>query len=228
MARDDSTIELYWLPLGAGGRSVRWNGRVYEAIVSRLEQRDARDLYHSALEIRVPQGRFVIEMTPVSDANGGQRGVVGEGAVGSRVAGRFRLFRYELRRWCDGVIPDVGDAVDSPVRLCGDVEIATRMLALVPTVPTLVWGRDELGAGEMWDLNSVVAWLITAAGLDIDSIHPPSGGRAPGWDAGRIIARRSMWTQGGASTETHVPTFEGRFERRVVWHWQGNQSAHHD
>ncbi|GAB2605120.1 hypothetical protein [Kribbella endophytica] len=21
-------IELYWLPLGAGGRSVRWNGRV--------------------------------------------------------------------------------------------------------------------------------------------------------------------------------------------------------
>ncbi len=30
-------IDLYWLPLGAGGHSVRLNGRVFEAVVSRLE-----------------------------------------------------------------------------------------------------------------------------------------------------------------------------------------------
>ena len=87
----DGSIDLYWLPLGAGGRSVRWNGRIYEAIVSRLESRQARDLYHSALLIQVPNGRFVVEMTPIPDTNGVQRGVVSEGAVGSRLAGRLRL-----------------------------------------------------------------------------------------------------------------------------------------
>ena len=58
-------VDLYWLPLGAGGHSVRLNGRVFEAVVSRLEHRPACDLYHSALEVRVPEGRFVIEQAPV-------------------------------------------------------------------------------------------------------------------------------------------------------------------
>jgi len=38
--------------------------------------------------------------------------VAAGGAVGARWAGRFRIFRYEVRRWLDGVIPDVGEAVD--------------------------------------------------------------------------------------------------------------------
>ena len=63
-------IDLYWLPLGAGGHSVRLNGRVFEAVVSRLEHRPACDLYHSALEVRVPEGRFVIEQAPVLDGDG--------------------------------------------------------------------------------------------------------------------------------------------------------------
>jgi hypothetical protein len=50
-------VDLYWLPLGAGGRSVRLNGRVFEAVAARLEKRTTKDLYHSALEIRVPEGR---------------------------------------------------------------------------------------------------------------------------------------------------------------------------
>jgi len=50
---------------------------------------------------------FVIEQAPVSDLGGGQRGVVAEGAVGSRWAGRFRIFRYEIRVWAGGNIPDV-------------------------------------------------------------------------------------------------------------------------
>jgi hypothetical protein len=86
-------VDLYWLPLGAGGHSVRLNGRVFEAVTARLERRRPCDLYHSALEVRVPEGRFVIEMTPVRDSNGAERGVVAEGAVGTRWAGHFRIFR---------------------------------------------------------------------------------------------------------------------------------------
>jgi hypothetical protein len=189
-ARADSTIDLYWLPLGAGGQFVSWNGRAYEALMAVWERRRPQDLYHSALEVTVPQGRFVIEMTPIPDANGAERGVVAEGAVGSRLAGHFRLFRYEVRRWNDGVIPDVDEAVDSPVHLDSDARDAGRLLELVPEVPTLVWGRDELRAGDMWNSNSVVSWLLARSSLNIAALRPPSGGRAPGWKAGLVAAKR--------------------------------------
>jgi hypothetical protein len=193
-------IDLYWLPLGAGGHSVRLNGRVFEAVAARLDGRTARDLYHSALEVRAPTGCFVIEMTPVLDSNGPLRGVVAEAAVGSRWAGRFRIFRYEVRRWRDGVIPDVAEAVESPQRLTDDPRLAQRVLDLVPLVPTPVWGRDELGAGEMWNSNSLVSWLITRSGLPAESIEPPVGGRAPGWGAGLVVAHRQ-----GATGRSRVP-----------------------
>ena len=51
-------------------------------------------------------------------------------------------------------------------------------------VPTLVWGRDELGTGEMWNSNSVIAWLL--AGTGGSAMEPPVGGRAPGWAAGLV------------------------------------------
>jgi hypothetical protein len=86
-------VDLYWLPLGAGGRFVRMNGRIYEAVLALRERRSACDLYHSALEVRVPEGRFVMEMTPITDGNGAERGVVAEGAVGASWAGRVRIFR---------------------------------------------------------------------------------------------------------------------------------------
>lgn len=187
----DSTIHLYWLPLGAGGHFVRWNGRAYEALAAVRDRRKPQELYHSALEVTGPGGRFVIEMTPVPGANRAERGVVAQGAVGSRLAGRCRLFRYEVRRWHDGVIPDVDEAVDSPVHVSGDARDAGRLLELVPAVPTLVWGRDELRAGDMWNSNSVVSWLLARAGLDVDALRPPSGGRAPGWKAGLVAAKRT-------------------------------------
>jgi hypothetical protein len=185
-----ASVDLYWLPLGAGGHSVRLNGKVFEAVVSRLEGRTACDLYHSALIVRVPEGRFVIEQAPVRRGSGSERGVVSEGAVGSRWASRFRIFRYELRCWRGGSIPDVDEAVESPQRLTEDPRVAQRILDLVPTVPTPVWGRDELHAGEMWNSNSFIAWLIAGSGLDPDAIYPPAGGRAPGWDAGLVVAHR--------------------------------------
>ena len=183
-------VDLYWLPLGAGGHSVRLNGRVYEAVTARIQRRPTSDLYHSALVVSVPEGRFVVEQAPVRDDHGLARGVVVEGAVGSRWAGRFRIFRYEVRRWRDGVIPDMAEAVDSPQRLTGDLGLARRLLDLVPAVPALVWGRDESHAGEMWNSNSLISWLITYSGLDVESVHPPTGGRAPGWHAGLVVARR--------------------------------------
>jgi hypothetical protein len=185
-----AAVDLYWLPLGAGGHFVRLNGRLYEGLAARLERRPPRDLYHSALQVEVPEGTFVIEQTPIHDWSGKQRGVVAEGAVGARWAGRFRIFRYEIRLWRGGHIPDVAEAVDSPRRLSDEEDCARRVLDQVPRVPTPVWGRDELGTGEMWNSNSVIAWVIARSGVDAESIQPPERGRAPGWRAGLVVARR--------------------------------------
>ncbi|HZT94000.1 MAG TPA: hypothetical protein VE985_05950 [Gaiellaceae bacterium] len=186
----DSGIDLYWLPLGAGGRSVRFNGRVYEAFVAALERRERCALYHSALEVRVPDGRFVIEMTPVVGGGNGDRGVVAGGAVGSRLVGRLDLFRYEVRCWRDGQIPDVAEAVESPRRISDDPVLARRILDLAPLVPTPTWGRDELSTGDMWNSNSLVSWLLVSAGIGVAQAVLPVGGRAPGWDAGVAVAKR--------------------------------------
>lgn len=185
-----SAIDLYWLPLGAGGHFVRMNGRIYEALKSFRERRPALELYHSALEVRVSGVRYVIESAPIRDDDGAARGVVGEGPVGTRWAGRFRLFRYELRVWPDGHIPDIDEAVESPRRLSVRSTDAQRLLDLALVVPKPTWGRDELDTGEMWNSNSFIAWLLAATGLDLDSVQPPLGGRAPGWGAGVVVARR--------------------------------------
>ena len=105
-----------------------------------------------------------------------------------RWLGRFRIFRYEIRRWRGGRIPDANEAIASPMRLSEDLGLARRVLDVLPSIPTPVWGRDQLEAGEMWNSNSVVSWALASAGLDIAKIHPPSGGRAPGWNAGRLVA----------------------------------------
>jgi hypothetical protein len=188
-----ASIDLYWLPLGAGGWFVRLNGRIYEAIHALLERRRPLDLYHSALEVRVPEGRFVIENAwPIPDADGASRGVVVEGPVGSRRIGRFRALRYEVRRWRDGVIPDADEAVGGPQRLSDDLRRARRLLDLVGSVPSPVWGRDELRTGEMWNSNSVISWLLARSGLPTEAISPPAGGRAPGWEAGLVTAHRQQ------------------------------------
>jgi hypothetical protein len=187
---ETAAVDLYWLPLGAGGHSVRLNGRVFEAVAARVARRPVYDLYHSALEVRIAAARFVIEQAPVRDARGKQRGVVAEGPVGTRSASRFRIFRYEIRCWRDGLIPDLDEAVESPQRLTDERARAQLVLDLAAQVPTPVWGRDDFQAGEMWNSNSVTAWLIARAGIDTESIRPPTAGRAPGWQAGLVVARR--------------------------------------
>jgi hypothetical protein len=179
---------LYWLPLGAGGRSVRWNGRIFEAIVARHEHRTVRALYHSALEVRLGADRYIIEMTPAWIDSTAERGVVREGPVGLVCLGRTSLFRYEVRRWLNGTIPDVQEAVAGPQPVSHDVSRARDLLELVPTVPALTWGRDEMHTGDMWNSNSLTSWLLIRSGHDVSGIVPPADGRAPGWDAGVIVA----------------------------------------
>jgi hypothetical protein len=189
MRRDG--VDLYWIPLGAGagGALVRWSGRTYEAAAALLARRPRSALYHSALEVSVTGSTTVVEMAPVWITRG-DRGVVAEGPVGARWLGRWRVFRYEVRCWRDGSIPDLLDAVGGPVSITDDPQIARTMLTLVPHVPVHTWGRDDLGANDMWNSNSLVSWLLARAGLDTSpaSVRMPTGGRAPGWDAGVVAA----------------------------------------
>ena len=93
----------------------------------------------------------------------------------------------------DGVIPDAATAVDSPRRVSTSSSQASDVLRLVGSFPTATWGRDEQQAGEMWNSNSLTAWLLALSRHDIEStaLQPPRGGRAPGWSAGLVVAARA-------------------------------------
>jgi hypothetical protein len=186
-------IDLFWIPLGSGGTGfVRLNGWIYEASRALLEKRPRCDLYHTALQVRVPEGRFIVENAwPSPNSDTASRGVVAEGPVFSRRIARVRPFRYEVRRWRDGIIADIDAAVASPQAVSEDPNQARLLLDLVPAVPRLIWGRDELEVGDMWNSNSVIAWLLAASSVSMDGIRPPPDGRVPGWRAGLAALHRS-------------------------------------
>ncbi|WP_051276773.1 hypothetical protein [Marmoricola sp. URHB0036] len=190
----DVRIELYWLPVGAGEPTglVRLSGRAYEAASARLERRPSRPLFHSALRVFVDDAEFVVEMAPVWASDLRDRGVVAEGAVGRPWLGRSRWFRYEIRCWRGGVIPDRAYAVGGPVRIDTDPARVERFLRAVRRFPTATWGRDEQRAGEMWNSNSLVSWALSVSGHDLSDVVPPMGGRAPGWAAGMAVAARDV------------------------------------
>jgi hypothetical protein len=216
---EPASVDLYWLPLGAGDGShcVRWNGRVFEALVARHEHRGRCDLYHSALEVCLGGDRFVLEMAPVWGNPEPDRGVVAEGAVGLPWLGRSRLFRYEVRRWRNGVIPDAAEAVASPRRLSASSTQARQVLELAPAFRAVTWGRDELRTGEMWNSNSLVSWLLARSGHDLSAVTPPAHGRAPGWFAGLVVAAREATAadavyrpDGRRRAGSGVPALRGR------------------
>jgi hypothetical protein len=191
-----SRVELYWIPLGAGDntRCVRWSGHAFEALAARRQHRHVAALYHSALRV-VCDGTFsVIEMGPAWGNTEDERGVVSCGPVGLPMLGRSSLFRYEVRCWKGGSIPDVSFAIDSPQVMSDDAERACLVLGSVSTVPPLTWGRDEGGTGSMWNSNALISWLLAATGHDLRDVLPPAGGRAPGWECGRVLARRGVVT----------------------------------
>jgi hypothetical protein len=208
-------VDLYWLPLGAGpgGGLVRASGRVFAAGAARRGHREPLALFHSALEVEVDGVRHTVEMAPVWAQGGGDHGAVVVGPVGARPLGRWRWFRYEVRRWHDGVIPDLAAAVAGPRRVSSDRTLALHLLALVPLVPALTWGRDQLGAGEMWNSNSLVSWLLARSGHDVAAIGPPPHGRAPGWRAGLVVAEsralRGPRAEGPGAGTTFGPAGRG-------------------
>jgi hypothetical protein len=174
-------LDLYWLPLGAGGHSVRWNGRVYEALCALLERRAASALYHSALEVTLPPYSWMIEMTPVWSMDGGDRGVVAEGAVGARWAGRSRLFRYEVHCWRGGSISDIAEAVASPTRLTADEPTCRRLLALLPSVPTRSGAETNWTPGRCGTRTRSPPGHWRAANWTPEPFdHPPAAGRPGG------------------------------------------------
>ena len=201
----EGSVDLYWIPLGAGTHIVKASGMAYEWVAARLRRQRPCAIYHSALVVSVPEGHYMIEQAPVPDANGRDRGVVATGPVGVHSAGRFRIFRYEVRCWLNGVIPDLDRARSSPTRVSEGLDGARRLLAVLPSVPTPTWGRDECHTGEMWNSNSVVAWALSRGGIDLAPVAPPFGGRAPGWGAGIVVARRDDGPTGSAR-----PHSEGR------------------
>jgi hypothetical protein len=193
---------------------VGWNGRIYEAIAAKSAHRPRRDLYHAALTVGLDGITTSIEMGPVWNVPDADRGVVGTGPVGSPLLGRVRMFRYEIRCWPGGRIPDLDYAVDS-FQVSADREHAAQVLSLTREVPLATWGRDEQRAGEMWNSNSMVSWLLSRSGHDPASLQPPARGRAPGWDAGLVVAARGSpagppGKQSGGSRRGAGAAFAGR------------------
>ena len=185
-----AAVDLYWLPLGAGGQFVRLNGRIYERLAAWAQRRPARDLYHSALEIEVP-GRKVCRRAGTCPRPEWQatrcrrrrpRGQPLGWALQDLPLRGSALARRTHSRRCRG-----GGQPPSPNQRRGSCAACARV-GRPDSTP--VWGRDELGTGEMWNSNSVIAWLIARSGMDAESIEPPPGGRAPGWHAGLEVARR--------------------------------------
>jgi len=144
-------------------------------------------LLHSALKLGTGEGETItVELTP--EFIGGPAPPVVTGPVGIGWAGRFRLFRYQLRCLEVEALPDEDWAVAEPILLSREPGAARRILELAPSIPRYTWGRRVAGTGEMWTSDSVISWLLVRAGIDPGPAAPPAGGRAPGWFAGIAIA----------------------------------------
>jgi hypothetical protein len=46
----------------------------------------------------------------------------------------------------------------------------------------------------MWNSNSMIAWLVATAGLATNWLRASARGRAPGWNAGLVVAARTHAT----------------------------------
>ena len=181
--------DLWWIPVGAGGHFVVHTSRLWERIRAIRQGRMPRRLFHAALEIHVPDSHLLVEMAPAWGAGSGSRGVVMTGPVGLRILGKSRLFRYEVRCWEDGILPDRAYAPEPPKRVPFPLESIVEIREQLRLVPIHVWGRDQQNAGDMWNSNSLIAWLLASVGSEASGMLPPARGVAPGWAAGIAAAR---------------------------------------
>ena len=185
----DDRAELWWIPVGAGGRFVVHTSRWWEHLQAARQRRRPQLLFHAALEIFCDEHRFVIEMTPAWGQPAEASGVVSTGPVGLRMLGHFSAFQYQIRAWPEGTLPDRAHAVAPPITIALGERAAQALLAALPEVPTLTWGRQVAQVPDMWNSNSLISWLLTTVGVDAENLRPPAQGRAPGWAAGVAQAR---------------------------------------
>jgi hypothetical protein len=188
----DAAVVLWWLPVGAGGHVVRHTSGWWERFDAFRAHRAPQLLFHAALEVSTDGHRYVIEMAPQwAGSKDEDRGVVVTGPVGLRVLGRSSLFRYEVRCWRDGTLPDRDWAVGGPAIVADDDGTAQSILRHIREVPALTWGRQVPPTRDMWNPNSLVSWLLRVSGVPIATLSPPGGGRAPGWAAGLALMTAS-------------------------------------
>ncbi|MGW0037722.1 hypothetical protein [Gordonia sp. NPDC003376] len=195
------SVTLLWIPLGAGGRVVPVCGRAYEAVCAGIARRRPRRLVHAALVVDVDAHRHGVEMAPAWGVPDGDRGVRRTGPVGLGFLGVSRFFRYEIRCRPDGHIPDAAAAIARRV-ITDDEARSRRVVEYTALVPELTWGRRAPGTTEMWNSNSVVAWTLAMAGLEMGRLGPPPGCRAPGWAAGVELADSGPSAPGGMHPRT--------------------------
>lgn len=188
--RTSATVDLYWMPVGAGtSRLQQASLRLWEAFEAARARRPRARLVHCALKLRPDNTQvFTLELTPAFI--GADVPPLATGPVGFHGADRFRLFRYQLRCLSGDALPDEQWAIGSPIPLSRDPHIARRILDLARDVPAHTWGRRVPGTNEMWTSDSIIAWLLARAGLDLSTIAPPEGCRAAGWFSGIELARR--------------------------------------
>ncbi|WP_225994980.1 hypothetical protein [Streptomyces arboris] len=129
----EPSAALWWLPVGAGGHVVIRTSRWWEALAARREHREPQPLFHAALEVFSDGRRHVIEMGPSWGQVSPARGVVATGPVGWEALGRWRLFRYEVRCWPDGVLLDHDLTVGAPQQIALIPDGARSLLARVST-----------------------------------------------------------------------------------------------
>ncbi len=187
-------LDLFWLPVGAGTHLQRASLVAYESVAAALARRHRSILCHAGLKGVLDGRTFTLELTPVPAAQDTPPLITG--AVGSPLAGRLRIFRYQLICRESDALPDEQWAVEHPVRLTEDAAAIQRLFDVAPTVPAYTWGRRVQGASEMWTSNSAISWLLLESGISLADVHVPRGATAPGWQAGIDTRKRS--------TEPHV------------------------
>ena len=82
-----AAVDLYWIPLGAGGHSVGFNGRVFEAIAAAREHRRRSDRYHAALIVELDANRYTIELAPAWGRDREHRGSPARAPSGAGISG---------------------------------------------------------------------------------------------------------------------------------------------
>jgi hypothetical protein len=64
-----TAVDPCWIPLGAVGHCMRFNGRVFEAIEAARRHRQRCDLDHAALVVELAGDRYTIEIAPSRNAD---------------------------------------------------------------------------------------------------------------------------------------------------------------